>query len=133
MNPKISQAQEWMLRSGKQNGCPSHRCPTQGLNPHLLCLLRWQAGSLPLAPPGKPTEYVRYAKYIFKQKQHGGDFPGAPVVRLCAPSAGGLGSLPGQGTRSHLRQLRVCRPQLKIPRATTKTQHSQINKFLLKK
>ena len=26
---------------------------TQGLNPRLLCLLHWQAGSLPLAPPGK--------------------------------------------------------------------------------
>ena len=30
--------------------------PTQGLNLHLLCLLHWQAGSLPLAPPGKPIE-----------------------------------------------------------------------------
>ena len=28
---------------------------TQGLNPFLLRLLHWQAGSLPLAPPGKPT------------------------------------------------------------------------------
>ena len=28
---------------------------TQGLNPHLLCLLHWQAGSLPLVPPGKPS------------------------------------------------------------------------------
>ena len=27
---------------------------TQGLNPHLLCLLYSQAYSLPLAPPGKP-------------------------------------------------------------------------------
>ena len=27
--------------------------PTQGLNPCLLYLLYWQAGSLPLAPPGK--------------------------------------------------------------------------------
>ena len=27
---------------------------TQGLNPHLLCLLHWQMDSLPLAPPGKP-------------------------------------------------------------------------------
>ena len=27
---------------------------TQGLNPHLLHLLYWQAGSLPLVPPGKP-------------------------------------------------------------------------------
>ena len=35
-------------------------------------------------------------------------------LRLCAPNAGGLGSIPGQGTRSHM-------PQLKIPRATTMT------------
>ena len=27
---------------------------TQELNPCPLCLLHWQAGSLPLAPPGKP-------------------------------------------------------------------------------
>ena len=27
---------------------------TQESNPHLLCLLRWQAGSLPLGLPGKP-------------------------------------------------------------------------------
>ena len=27
---------------------------TQGSNPCLLCLLHWQAGSLPLVPPGKP-------------------------------------------------------------------------------
>ena len=28
--------------------------PTQGSVPCPLCLLRWQVGSLPLAPPGKP-------------------------------------------------------------------------------
>ena len=28
--------------------------PTQGLNLHLLCLLHWQVGSLPLAQPGQP-------------------------------------------------------------------------------
>ena len=27
---------------------------TQGSNPHLLCLLHWEADSLPLASPGKP-------------------------------------------------------------------------------
>ena len=27
--------------------------PTQESNPHLLCLLPWQAGSLPLALPGE--------------------------------------------------------------------------------
>ena len=32
--------------------------PTQGLNPRLLCLLHWQAGSLPLAPPGKPMKLL---------------------------------------------------------------------------
>ena len=32
--------------------------PTQGSNPHLLCLLHWQAGSLPLAPAGKPRCYI---------------------------------------------------------------------------
>ena len=29
--------------------------PTQGSNPSLLRLLHWQTGSLPLAPPGKPS------------------------------------------------------------------------------
>ena len=33
--------------------------PTQGSNQHLLCLLRWQAGSLPLAPPWKPQHFQR--------------------------------------------------------------------------
>ena len=28
-------------------------------------------------------------------------------LRLCAPNAGGLGSVPGQGTRSHMPQLKI--------------------------
>ena len=36
---------------------------TQGANPHLLCLLPWQAGSLLLAPPGKP--YASYTSLVF--------------------------------------------------------------------
>ena len=40
---------------GKNSGVSCHALlqeifPTQGLNPHLLCLLHWQAGSLPLVP-----------------------------------------------------------------------------------
>ena len=38
-------------------GCPALLqgiFPTQGSNPCPLCLLYWQIGSLPLAPPGKP-------------------------------------------------------------------------------
>ena len=43
---------------GKNTGVSCHALlqgifPTQGSNPHLLCLLHWQAGSLPLVPPGK--------------------------------------------------------------------------------
>ena len=37
---------------------PSFRgiLPIWGSNPHLLCLLHWQAVSLPLVPPGKPLK-----------------------------------------------------------------------------
>ena len=40
---------------------------------------------------------------------------------LLAPDAGGLGSIPGQGTRSHMLQ------RLKTLGTTTKTLHCQIN------
>ena len=59
----------------------------------------------------------------------------AQWLRLYAPNAGGLGSIPSQGTRSYM-------PQVRIPHATTKmeisvfhkkTQHSQINKDRKKK
>ena len=36
--------------------------PTQGSNLSLLCLLHWQAVSLPLAPPGKPLLQSLIAK-----------------------------------------------------------------------
>ena len=41
--------------SGKNTGVGSHfllrgSFPTQGLSPHLLCLLHWQADSLPTEP-----------------------------------------------------------------------------------
>ena len=44
---------------------------TRGLNPHLLCLLHWQACSLPLVPPGKPLR-VSKRKQILP--------PGSPQV-----------------------------------------------------
>ena len=43
-------------------------------------------------------------------------------LRLHAPNAAGWGLIPGQGTRSHLLQL-------KTPHAPTRTQHSQIREF----
>ena len=50
--------------SGKNTrvGCLLQRIfPTQGLNPHLLCLLHWQVGSLSLGPRGKPQ--IQSSKY----------------------------------------------------------------------
>ena len=42
-------------------------------------------------------------------------------VRARVPSAGGLGSTPGQGTRSHMQQPRIHMPQLKFLHSTPKT------------
>ena len=47
--------------SSKDTGVGCHALlqeifPTQRWNPYLLCLLHWQVGSLPLAPPGKPQD-----------------------------------------------------------------------------
>ena len=46
---------------GKNTGVGCHALlqgifPTQWSNPCLLCLLNWQPGSLPLAPPRKPSQ-----------------------------------------------------------------------------
>ena len=46
--------------SSKNTVVDCHFClqeifPTLGSNPRLLCLLHWQAGSLPLVPLGKPS------------------------------------------------------------------------------
>ena len=52
-------------------------------------------------------------------------------VRLRTPNAGGLGSIPGQGTRSHMhaatKSLHAATKHaaMKILRASTKTGHSQ--------
>ena len=42
------------------------------------------------------------------------DFPGSPVGRLCPPSAEGLGSIFGQGTRCHMQQLKQTKKQQRI-------------------
>ena len=41
--------------------------PNQGLNPCLLCLLHWQAGSLPLVPTGKTQGDVTQ---LLKRMEH---------------------------------------------------------------
>ena len=52
------------------------------------------------------------------------DFAGDSVaMTMSSPVQGAWGSIPGQGTRSHV-------PQLKILHAATKTQPSKINNYL---
>ena len=50
-----------------------------------------------------------------------------------APKAGGPGSIPAWGTRSHLPQLKMCMLKRKILHATAKTWCSQISKYLKKR
>ena len=45
---------------------PPGDLPIQGSNPRLLHLLHWQAGSLPLVPPGKPHVLI----YRITQRKH---------------------------------------------------------------
>ena len=47
-------------------------------------------------------------------------------LRLHAPNAEGLGSIPDPGTRSPMPQLRACVPQLKIPHAAMKIPHTEM-------
>ena len=56
------------------------------------------------------------------------DFPMVQGRRLRTANAGGLGSIPGQGTRSHRLQLKIPHAATQIPCAATKTQHNEINK-----
>ena len=55
---------------GKNTGVGCHALlqgifPTQGSNPHLLRLLHWQVGSLPLAPPGKSSALNSFLLHFF--------------------------------------------------------------------
>ena len=92
---------------GKNTGVGYHALfqgvfPIQESKLHLLSLLPWQVGSLPLVPPGKPQ-----------------------WLRLCTPNAGSLDLIPGQGIRSCMPQLKILMPQLR-PDATKKKKYIYI-------
>ena len=67
----------------------------------------------------KESDTIEQLNNMFKLSSW--DLPGVPVVKTLCSKAGGLGSIPGQRTRSHMLHL-------KILCATTRTWHSQINK-----
>ena len=65
--------------------------------------LRWDLG------PGAPSQ-SQVSPEGLKEEAHlltsttvlSWDFPGGPVVKICTPSAGDVGSVPGQGTKISL-------------------------------
>ena len=61
------------------------------------------------------------------------EFPASPVVKIphCISKAGGPDLIPGQGTGSHMPQLKVLHVAMKIkdPMCHTKTWHCQINEL----
>ena len=84
---------------------------------------------LPPSPSGVDYSIIRtfdlnsrIVKTLLGFKDLGGTFLVVQWVRLHAPNAGGLGSIPGLGTRSHMHAT------TKIPHAPTKTWRSRINK-----
>ena len=54
-------------------------------------------------------------------------------LRLQAPNAGGSGLIPGQGTGSHMPQVRVYMLQLKISHAATKRSQIKQDTFFFKR
>ena len=56
--------------------------------------------------------YLEKMKTLIKKDTRGTSLV-VQWLRLHTPNTGGLGSIPGQGTRSHVPQLRVRGPQLR--------------------
>ena len=61
----------WSMGFSRQEYCsgllcpPARDLPDPGIEPHYI-YLHWQAGSLPLEPPGKPQYFYIYKKYTYK-------------------------------------------------------------------
>ena len=63
--------------------------PIQGSNLSLLHILHWQAGSLPLAPPGKPANQLYSNKNVKREKQYRQELQQTSRQKLCKPEDNG--------------------------------------------
>ena len=68
---------------------------------------------------------------IHKGECEDGNFPGDPVAKT-PNSQWGQSLIPGQGTRSHMAQLKLLHAARKIPSAAIKAWCSRISKYLKK-
>ena len=75
-----------------------------------------------------PKKQPRIEELTLHKKRGWGTSLVVQWLRLRAPNAGGPGLTPGQGTRSHMPQLRVLLLQRRFQHVATKTRCSQINK-----
>ena len=147
--------------------CLQTVCPGGGqkvlLWPHCPMFLNWVTEKDPMLVLVRGTKGTKQSGLIYKNEPYppplyttstadkSRDFPGCPVAKTShfqckgwgGVVVGWLGSISGQGTRSHMPQLKIlhvvtkksCIPQWrsKILHATTKTRHSQRNKLKIKK
>ena len=74
-----------------------------------------------------------YFYHNLKIKVGGGTSLVVQWPRPCIPNTGDPGSIAGWGTRSHMSQLTVCMPHLKILPVAKEIQHSEINSIKKKK
>ena len=70
-------------------------------NSHFLCCSQASATTSLLTPYSRTCSY--FIHQIGTSEEKCWHFLAVQRLRLHAPSAGGLGSIPGQGTRSHLK------------------------------
>ena len=95
---------------------------SQVVLPHILSLFLTAGGetSKTAEPQNRRNNSPPHAKRELP-RQLMGDFPGGPVAKIHTTNAGGLGSIPGQRTRSHMLQVKDPAFQNKTAGATTKT------------
>ena len=97
----------------------SHCLKTWTLTPFYFIFLTFEFLWFSIQGGGKHFYCHIYLFLPFLFSQNENNFIGTSLVvqwlRLLAPNAQGLGSIPGQGTRSHMLQLRVHLLQLKDP------------------
>ena len=106
----------------------ARRCGRHSPLGHQLLTASSQGRSASRVPVDTKPSFLQESRSIPSFKWRKWNFTDGAVPDS-VPNAGGSGSVPGQGTRLHVLQPRVCMPLLKIPYAATNTRHSEIKFF----
>ena len=101
------------MLSSRGSSRPRHR--TQGTNPRLLHLLHWQAGSLPLAPPGKPQSILSSVPSLSRVRLFVTSWTAARQASLSITNSRSLLKLMPIESVMPYNHLTLCRPLLLPP------------------